>query len=286
MAIRHDFDRMATMRERSLRMRRMILDMAFKSKSGHLGSAFSAIDLLNVLYFDFLHLDPADPASSERDRFILGKGHAVSALYVVLALRGFLDVSELETFLEDGSRLPGHPDRSLLPCLDASSGSLGHGLGIGCGMALASKRDGASYRTVALLSDGECNEGSTWEAALAASQWKLDRLIAIIDYNKIQGFGRTSDIMDLEPFSKKWEAFGWHVQEVDGHDYDDILRGLRRADTCRDRPSVLIAHTTKGKGVSFMENTVDWHYWTPTEDHYRRAMQELTHPVIASLSAH
>jgi len=259
----------------STAIRRVTFEMAYRAKCGHLGPAFSIIDILAVLYFQHLRVDPMNPADPRRDRFILSKGHGCSSLYVTLGKRGFFPEKELETFTKDLSRLPGHPSSRMLPGIEASTGSLGHGLNIGLGLALAGKRDRLPYRTVVLVSDGECDEGSTWEAVLAAGHWKLPRLTCIVDYNKIQSFGRTKDVMDLEPFADKWRAFRWHVQEVNGHNHREILGALEAADSEPERPSVIIAHTVKGKGVSFMEDTVDWHYWTPTEAHLKQALLEL-----------
>ncbi len=265
----------ADLQQLSLTIRRRTFEMAHHAKSGHLGSAFSIVDLLTVLYFDYLTIDPRAPKDPTRDRFILSKGHGCSSLYVTLSKRGFFPEIELETFTKNESRLPGHPSAALLPGIEASTGSLGHGLPIGLGLALAAKRDGKDYRTVVIVSDGECDEGSTWEAILAAGNWQTDQLTCIVDYNKIQSFGRTKDIMDLEPFVDKWRAFRWHVQEVNGHDHTEIRAALANADHEKERPSVIIAHTVKGKGVSFMEDTVDWHYWSPTDDHLKQALTEL-----------
>lgn len=263
------------LRDLSKEIRRDTFQMAHHAKSGHLGPAFSIVDLLTVLYFRFLRIDPENPKQPDRDRFILSKGHGCSSLYVTLAKRGFFPEEELKTFTLDSSRLPGHPSSKLLPGIEASTGSLGHGLNLGAGIALAGKRGKCDYRTVVIVSDGECDEGSTWEAVLAAGNWKLGNLICIVDYNKIQSFGRTKDVMDLEPFADKWRAFKWHVQEVNGHNHDEILKALEVTKKEPDRPSVIIAHTIKGKGVSFMEDTVDWHYWTPTDEHLKQALSEL-----------
>jgi len=259
----------------SRQIRRDTFIMAHGAKSGHLGSAFSTVDILASLYFAHLDVDPQHPHDPDRDRFILSKGHGCSALYVTLAKRGFFPVEELKTFVQEGSRLPGHPSSQMLPGVEASTGSLGHGLSIAAGIALAGKRDGKKYRSVVMLSDGECDEGSVWEGVLSAANWKLGNLTCIVDYNKIQSFGRVSEVMELEPFADKWKAFRWHVQEVNGHDHKEILAALKEADAEAERPSVIIAHTVKGKGVSFMENTVDWHYWTPTDEHLRQAVEEI-----------
>jgi len=250
--------------------------MAHRAKSSHLASALSTVDLLAVLYFDYLHLDPASPQDPGRDRFILSKGHGGAALYAALAHRGFFPREELETYCRDGGRLPGHPSATMLPGVELSTGSLGHGLGVGSGMALAAKRDEKSYRTVVMVSDGECDEGSLWEAALAAPHWKLGSLTCIVDYNKIQSFGRVSEVMELEPFAEKWRAFRWHVQELDGHDHAAIRSALRAADAVVDQPSVLIAHTVKGKGISFMEDALGWHYWSPSDEQKAAGLAELS----------
>ena len=201
--------------------------MAFGAKSGHLGPAFSIADILAVLYFGHLKLDPKKPHWADRDRFILSKGHGCSSLYVTLAVRGFFPREELSTYIKDGSRLPGHPSSRMLPGIEASTGSLGHGLNIGVGLTLAAARSKNPWRTVVIVSDGECDEGSTWEAVLSAGHWKLGGLTCIVDYNKIQSFGRVADVMELEPFADKWRAFAWHVQEIDGHAHAAILGALR-----------------------------------------------------------
>ncbi len=259
---------------KSTRMRREILAMAYRAKAGHLGSAFSMTDLLTCLYFHFLRYDPANPQWDGRDRFILSKGHACCGLYTVLAEAGFFPTEDLQTYLRDGSRLSGHAS-SMVPGIEFSTGSLGHGLSFGVGTALAGKLDNKDYRTIVLMSDGECNEGAVWEAALSAAQWELGNLLCIVDYNKIQSFGRTAEVMGLEPFADKWRAFRWHVQEVDGHDHAAILRGLNAAKPLADQPRIIIAHTVKGKGISFMENTVEWHYHSLNKDQFQKALAEL-----------
>lgn len=266
----------AELQEKSRILRRAIFTMAHRARSGHLGSAFSIVDILTILYFHRLAIDPAHPQDPDRDRFILSKGHGCAALYVALAHRGFFPMELLITYLQDGSTLAGHPSSRMVPGVEASTGSLGHGLSMGVGMALAAKRDGKAYRTFVLISDGECDEGSTWEATLAASHWRLSSLTCIVDYNKIQSFGRVRDVMELEPFADKWRAFGWNVQEADGHDPAAMLGAIAAADKEKERPSVIIAHTVKGKGVSFMEDTVDWHYLSPTDAQRDQALQELS----------
>ncbi len=267
-----DVEELAAM---SREIRRDTFSMAHRAKSGHLGSSFSIVDLLTALYFGYLHIDPTRPDDPDRDRCILSKGHGCASLYVTLAKRGFFPEEDLQTFVQNGSRFAGHPSSMLVPGIEASTGSLGHGLSIALGIALAGKRDAKKYRTIAIVSDGECDEGSTWEAILAAAQWELGQLTCIVDYNKIQSFGRVSEVMELEPFRAKWEAFRWHVQEVNGHNHSEILTALHAADRTADRPSVIIAHTVKGKGVSFMEDTVDWHYHSPTDEQCIQALSEL-----------
>lgn len=232
-------------------------------------------DLLAVLYGKILDIDPRQPTWPNRDRFILSKGHGCAAYYAVLAEVGFFPVEWLDTFYQNGSRLPGHATHIEVPGVEISTGSLGHGLSIATGMALAAKRDGKTYRVFVMLSDGECDEGSTWEPILFAPQHKLDNLIAIVDYNKIQSLGTVKEVMDLDPFADKWRAFGWVVREIDGHNLDEIETSLTQVPYELDRPSCVIAHTVKGKGVSFMENKLLWHYRTPQGDEFEAALAEL-----------
>jgi transketolase len=232
-------------------------------------------ELLAVLYTRILRVDPHRPDWPDRDRFILSKGHACAALYAVLAQRGFFPEEWLETFYQDGAHLPGHATHAGIPGIEISTGSLGHGLSIACGIALAGKRDGKTYRAFSLLSDGECDEGSTWEAALFAPQHHLDNLIVIIDYNKIQSLGTVKEVLDLEPLAAKWQSFGWAVREVDGHNVEQIEENLKQVPWENTRPTCLIAHTVKGKGVSFMENNLLWHYRSPEGEELARALDEL-----------
>ena len=234
-------------------------------------------ELLAVLYERILHVRPGEPTWPDRDRFILSKGHGAAGLYAVLAERGFFPASWLDDFYIDGARLPGHVTHVGVPGVDASTGALGHGLAVGCGMALAAKRDGRSHRVFVLLSDGECDEGGVWEAALFAPHHRLDNLVAIVDYNKIQSLGTVREVLDLEPLAAKWEAFGWATREIDGHDVGAIEAACRHLPLSAGRPSCIVAHTVKGKGVSFMENALLWHYRAPDEDELRRALGELEH---------
>jgi transketolase len=238
------------------------------------GTSLSIVDLLTVLYWRILRVDPTRPEWPDRDRFILSKGHGCAAVYVTLAKRGFFPEKWLETYCENGSRFTGHISHDV-PGVEVSTGSLGHGLCVGCGMALAGKRDNRPYRIFVLLSDGECDEGSTWEAALFAPHHKLDNLIAIVDYNKIQNFGNVKEILDLEPLADKWRTFGWEVREIDGHDFTQIERELLSVPFKSGRPSCIVAHTIKGKGVSFMENKLLWHYKPPDDKQLHQALVEL-----------
>lgn len=255
-------------------IRRGILRQHFLSKESHVGSALSCADILTVLYFGVLSVDPKNPADQNRDRFILSKGHAVAALYAVLAEKGFFPKEELDTFCQNDSRLPGHSTKDSAPGIEVSTGGLGHGFPMAVGMALAAKLDDKSYRTFALVGDGETNEGSVWESALFSAHHKLDNLTVIIDRNGQQGLGKTSDILYSEPMKEKWLAFGWTVKEINGHEFSEIEEALKALPET-GKPTVIIANTTKGKGVSFMENELLWHYRNPNEEQYKSALQEL-----------
>ena len=248
--------------------------LTHKAKGGHLGSSFSAIDILTALYFGVLKIDPKKSKDPNRDRFIMSKGHAAASAYVTLCEKGFFPKKVLDSYHSDGTLLGGHVNY-LVPGVEFSTGSLGHGLSMAAGVALGAKLDKKKYKTYALLSDGECDEGSTWEAVLAAGHFKLDNLVAIVDYNKIQSFGRVKEVMDLEPFADKWRSFNWGVREVDGHNFKELIPALNSVPFKKNKPSVIIAHTVKGKGVSFMEDTMEWHYHTPNDEHLKKAMEEL-----------
>lgn len=256
-------------------VRKKILKMIFNSQESHIGSALSCVDILAVLYFKILTIDPKNPWAENRDRFILSKGHAASALYATLSQRGFFPEEILNTYCLNGGKLSGHPTRQCVPGVEVSTGSLGHGLAMGAGMALAAKHDIKKYRIFVLLSDGECDEGSIWETALFVSHHKLDNLIAIIDYNKLQAFGRTNEVINLEPLVEKWAAFGWAVKEVNGHNYSDIEKAMSEIPFKKNKPSIIITHTIKGKGISFMEDKLEWHYKSPTKEEYNLALKEL-----------
>lgn len=263
---------MSDLADLARRIRIDAVRMCHRGRSSHVGSVLSIADLLAVLYGKVLRVDPKRPDWPDRDRFILSKGHAGAGVYAALAETGFFPREWLETHYQDGSKLCGHVSHIGLPGVEFSTGSLGHGLSIAAGMAIVAQRDRLPWRVFALLSDGECDEGSTWEPALFAAHHKLDKLVAVIDYNKIQSLAKVSDTLGLEPFADKWRAFGWDVREVDGHDLGQIESSLH---TTTGKPSCVIAHTVKGKGVSFMEDTVLWHYRSPDETELQRALQEL-----------
>lgn len=250
------------------------LQMTSLGGGAHIGAIFSCADILAVLYSGILNVDPSAPKNADRDRFVLSKGHAGGGLYAALAERGFFPVAKLLTHYQDGSDLSGHVSHKL-PGVDVSTGALGHGLSIAAGMAYAGKLKSVSHRVFCLLSDGECDEGSTWEAVLFAAHHGLSNLVVIVDYNRIQGIASISEVIELEPFADKWTAFGWAVREVDGHDHKALRTAFMAAPFAPGRPTILIAHTTKGKGVSFMENSVLWHYRIPRGAEYDAALAEL-----------
>ena len=252
--------------------------MTHLGRSSHVGSMLSMADLIAVLYGRILRVDPARPEWADRDRFFLSKGHAGGAIYAALAECGFFDKAILDTHYSDGSILSGHVSHKGVPGVELSTGSLGHALGVAAGVAYSGKLDSKPWRVFALLSDGECDEGSVWEAIHFSGFHRLSNLVAVIDYNKIQSLAPVSETLALEPFADKWRAFGWAVREVDGHDHDDIAAALEAIPLADDQPSVVIAHTTKGKGVSFMENSVLWHYRTPQGEEYAAALAELADP--------
>lgn len=271
----------------SQQLRIDVLNMVFGAQSGHLGGPFSAAEIVACMFFSHLRIDPMNPLWPERDRFILSKGHASSLLYAALAHRGFLPLNELPTFRHLHTRLEGHPDPKI-PGVEAVAGPLGHGVAIGAGMALALRSGTAkpsaltapsgaasTARVYVLLGDGELNAGVIWEGAMTAAKYKLGNLVAIVDCNGIQQTGATADVMPMEPLGDKWRAFGWHVQEIDGHNVSEILSALDRADQVHAQPSVIIARTTKGRGVLFMEYDHRWHGGAPDREHYELALAEL-----------
>lgn len=253
-------------------IKKAIVQMAHASRSSHVGSCLSLVEILYVLYFSVLNVDPKDPGKADRDKLILSKGHASAALYATLAAKGFFAPELLARCCVDNGVLAGHPDRNAVPGIEVSTGSLGHGLSIGLGMALANQQADNPGRVFVILGDGECNEGSVWEAAMLAPCLKLANLTAIIDYNKLQAFGRTNDVVDQTNMAERWRSFGWEVSEVDGHNINQLENTLQLKQT---GPKTIIAHTVKGKGVSFMENKLEWHYRSPDDKELAQAMREL-----------
>ncbi len=260
----------------ALRVRQGIIEGTYQAKSGHPGGSLSAADVVTYLYFKRMNVDPARPQMEDRDRFVLSKGHAAPCLYSVLAQRGFFDPEELKTLRHPGSRLQGHPNMNLTPGVDMSTGSLGQGISAAVGMALAGKLDKKDYRVYAILGDGEIEEGQTWEAVMAAAKYDLDNLCAVVDVNGLQIDGRTADVMPTEPLDKKYEAFGWHVISIDGHDLDEIKTAFAQAETVKGRPTMILAKTVKGKGVSYMEDNAGWHGKAPNDEQYEQGKTELT----------
>jgi transketolase len=250
------------------------VEMSHAASAAHLASAMSCTDIVAVLFHSVLKLDPCVPNWEQRDRFILSKGHAATALYAALAYKGFLTESDLQTYGHPGSLLEEHPSPNL-PGVEAATGSLGHGLPCGCGIALAGRIKGQQYRTFVVMSDGECNEGSVWEAALFASANKLGSLCAFVDFNKWQATGRSREVLALDPLVEKFKSFGWHVHEIDGHDHRQILDAVSGVSVSLDKPTMVVAHTVKGKGVSFMEDDNNWHYRIPTSEEVQLAKLEL-----------
>lgn len=264
--------------KRAREIRRTVVSMVYGVGSGHPGGSLSATDILTSLFFHQLRLDPTNPCWEDRDRFILSKGHAAPALYASLAMRGFFPVEELSTFRRLDSRLQGHPDRNKTPGVEMTAGALGHGLAIGAGLALSARLDGRSFRSYVLMGDGELQAGVVWEGAMMASKYRLDNLTAIVDFNGVQLDGMVADIMPLDPLADKWRAFGWHVLEIDGHNLRQVLEALDEVPKLHAKPTVIIAHTIKGKGVSYMENKSTWHGRAPTPEQYDQAMAELAEP--------
>lgn len=256
-------------------VRQRDLEMVYGAQLGHLGGEFSATDILVTLYLGVLRVDPADPDAQDRDRFVLSKGHSAAALYSTLAEAGFIPIDELWTFMKPLSRLNGHPDRNKVPGVETNTGPLGHGLPVAVGMALAARMDGSSRRVYALTGDGELQEGSMWEAAMAAGHFGLDNLVAIVDRNRLQQGAGTEETIRLEPLAEKWTAFGWAVREVDGHDHAALLDIFRAVPFATGKPNLVIAHTHKGHGVSFMRDGVAWHHKVPNADQLELARSEL-----------
>lgn len=259
---------------RAERIRKIILEIIFNAKGGHTGGSLSSADILTILYFNSMHVDPENPKMPDRDRFIMSKGHSAESLYSVLYERGFIDKSLLDSYGKFNSALAGHPTIKV-PGVELNSGSLGHGLSVGVGMAVAAKLDKAPFRVFVLMGDGELGEGSVYEAAMSASHYKLDNLVAIIDRNKLQISGNTETVMSLEPLKLRWESLGWEVFETDGHDFEELTETFRKIPSVQNKPHLVIANTIKGKGVSFLENKAKWHHGVPNKEQYDLAIAEI-----------
>lgn len=259
---------------KAVEIRHDVLNMIYTAKAGHPGGSLSAVEVVTALYFHVMNIDPQNPDWEDRDRFVLSKGHACPVLYAALAERGFFDKSILNTLRQYHSILQGHPDMNKVPGLDMTAGSLGNGLSAALGMALSAKHKGQDYMTYVMLGDGECQEGMVWEAAMAASHYRLNNLIAIVDCNGVQINGWVNDIMREEPFADKWKAFGWNVIDIDGHDMHSVLTALHEARTMRS-PTVILARTVKGKGVSFMEDDCAWHGAAPNAEQLAKALEDI-----------
>ncbi|MDH7500957.1 MAG: transketolase [candidate division NC10 bacterium] len=263
------------LQDQARQIRILVLKMLTRAGSGHTGGSLSAVEVITALYFQKMRIRPQDPTWEGRDRFVLSKGHACPALYAAMALAGYLPPEELMTLRQIDSRLQGHPDMRMLPGIDFSTGSLGQGLSVANGMALAARLDHKDLRVYVLMGDGEIQEGQIWEAAMAAAHYRIDNLCALLDFNKLQIDGQVREVMSIAPVAEKWRSFGWEVMEVDGHDFSQILPALDRAEEIKGRPSLIIAHTIKGKGVSFMENQAKYHGVAPTPEELERALIEL-----------
>lgn len=263
------------LKEMARKIRLLDLDTVFNAGAGHIGGEMSAIDILTTLYFHTLQIDPSQPDASHRDRFVLSKGHTACALYVTLAMRGFFPIEHLQSFLQPYSPLNGHPNRVKVPGVETNTGPLGHGLPVAIGMACAAKLSGAAWRVFVLCGDGELQEGSNWEAAMAAHQFKLDNLTLIVDHNRLQQGASLKDTIELAPIADKFAAFGWAVDSVDGHSFDELTGALDTSHRVADKPTCVIAHTSKGRGISFMEDRAEWHHKVPNEAQYRKAREEL-----------
>lgn len=263
------------LQKKAKEIRKGIIEEVYSAQSGHPGGSLSCTDILTVLYFKEMRVKPEEPEWEERDRFILSKGHASPALYSTLANRGYFPIEELKTFRKINSRLQGHPDKNKLPGVDMTTGSLGQGLSVANGMAIAAKLENKDYRVYCLLGDGEIEEGQIWEAAMAAGHYKLNNLCVVIDNNNLQIDGTVDKVMSIYPLKEKWENFGFETIEIDGHNIEEIIQAFEKARTIQSKPTAIIAKTVKGKGVSFMENQVGWHGKAPNEEQYKQAMQEL-----------
>lgn len=270
-----DKSELLELKKTACKVRLWTVEGVFNAKSGHPGGSLSAADIMTYLYFKEMNVDPKNPKDPERDRFVLSKGHCCPALYAALALKGFFPTEEIKSLRHIGAMLQGHPDMKNTPGVDMSSGSLGQGISAACGMALSAKLSGESYRVYAMLGDGECEEGQVWEAAMFASHYKLDNLVAIVDYNGLQIDGSVEDVAGLDKLNEKFTSFGFEVFEIDGHDFEQIEDAFNRAKKVNGKPVAIIAKTVKGKGVSYMENQVGWHGKAPNAEQYKTAMDEL-----------
>jgi len=274
-------EKVLTLQLKAATLRKELFDMIVEAGGSHVGCALSLMEILVALYYaDVLQVSPSRPAWEDRDRLILSKGHGCAALYVILADLGFFPKDELTRFCQPGGILGGHPDMLQVPGVEASTGSLGHGLSIAVGMALAAKMNGRSYRVFCVVGDGECNEGSIWEAAMSASHHHLDNLTVIIDRNRFQVSGPTKEVVTLEPLAEKWSSFGWRAREADGHDVSQLVEMLKSVPFEKERPSAIVAETVKGKGISFMENERRWHSMLPTEEEHSQAERELESTIL------
>ena len=270
-----DASRKKDLQKIACKVRMGVIEGTYNAKSGHPGGSLSISDTLTYLYYDKMNVDPKNPENPDRDRFVLSKGHTAPALYSVLALKGFFPEAEIKSLRHIGALLQGHPCITI-PGVDMSSGSLGQGISAACGMALAGKLDGKTYKVYTVLGDGEIEEGQVWEAAMFAGNNKLDNLVAVVDFNGLQIDGALSDVCSPEPIPEKFAAFGWHVITADAHDFDSLEAAFNEAETVKDKPVVIVQKSVKGKGVSFMENQVGWHGTAPNKEQYEQAMAELT----------
>lgn len=267
-------DKILELENKAKKIRRKIIEVSFNANTAHISSSLSIVDILTVLYWDVLKINPKKLNDANRDRFILSKGHAVTALYAVLYYKKILSEELISSYGKNGTLLAGHPEH-LVPGIELSTGSLGHGLSVGAGIAYANKIDNRKSKVYVLLSDAECQEGTIWESVLFSSHFKLNNLVAIIDYNKVQAFGKTNKVINLEPFAEKWKSFGWDVAEINGHNIKLLNKQLNKTSS-KNKPRVIICHTVAGKGVSFMENKILWHYHNLTELEYKQALKELS----------
>ena len=270
-----DNEKILELKKKAVDIRLGVIEAVYNGKSGHPGGALSASDILACLYFSELNINPKKPKDPNRDRFVLSKGHSCPALYAAMAMRGYFDKKELKNFRHLGSLTQGHPDMKTMKGIDMSAGSLGQGFSVACGMALAAKLNGKDYRTYVMIGDGESQEGQVWEATMFAAHYKLDNLCLIVDNNGLQIDGRVKDVMNTMPYPSKYRAFGWNVISIDGHDIEQIIDAFEKARSTKGKPTVIVAKTVKGKGVSFMENQAGWHGKAPNEEQYNQAKSEL-----------